>query len=402
MAITYDDGIKRITVDGQAATPASLLVIEGVTRHGDASGGRYSYHIPFNIYLANGASFSCVGTFLVFSENWSAFGYRFDMSTDSTIIIESSAWLTPTRGFMAFNNATIIKSFFRSSRGITHRANCVVSNTIYYDCGSLYWFNKAGNSFTDCVSTNTAYGIIPQAAATTNLRNKITGCTRGILVGYNSVDQNIYNLQITECTKDIQFHPRQVNLKQTNLIDCLIDPSNYEIGAGTLGRKCQLNLKSIFTFLIEDGDGATAKIYDKDGNLHEEIEIEGATTKEVIYYTHYFEFASPANISIITVYEPLKILVEKEGYDTLEISDITITQGVSTVIRAALLPVTPPIYIDRRIQGSIAPKQITGTASVKRLTGVVRRSVSISGTVRPLISITGHITKQEIEGEVNT
>jgi hypothetical protein len=395
MAITLNDSVKLITIDNQIATPANLLSIEGVTRHGDATTGRYSYHIPYRIYLAS-ATFTCNQTNIVFSENWSEYGARFSMSPDSFLNIVVSSWQTPSRQFMSFYNATIDRAFFMNSRGITHYSGCVVKQTTYHNCGSLYWYYNNGNSFTDCLICNASYGLIPQNAVGANLRNKIIDCQRGLLVGYNSVDQNIYNLQVIGGTYNIFILATQSTLRQTNLIDCLIDVERIAVQSGSLNRLCRLNLKTTMTILIKEGAGATAKLYDKNGDLHENMTIEESTTKEVTFYTRYVKYTSPEITDELTIFEPFTLTISKPGFQDLTIPNITITPGVPTIIRGELVKT---IFVDRHIQGAIQTVGLEGSLAPRQLSGTIQVNKTIDGTISEQ-GLEGAIETKTIKGEI--
>jgi hypothetical protein len=249
---------------------------------------------------------------------------------------------------------------------------------LFYNCGSLYWDGAYGNEYTDCMVSGAAYGYIPQNGIKTNLRNKIIDCQRGLLCGYNnSVDYNIYNMQFINCTYDVSFSPTNKNNRKTNLIDCLIDTNKFTLGTISEGNKCTLNLKSTFTFIIENGDGAEARLFDKDGSLYDTIEISGETKKEITYYSVYVEGPST---KIDTVSSPFRLEISKDGYENLIINEIEITSGIPTFIRGKLIEETPPIYYQDNLIGETKEQELIAELSAENLKGKVNNDI-VSGKI---------------------
>lgn len=136
-------------------------------------------------------------------------------------------------------------------------------------------------------------------------------------------------------------------------------------------------LKTTFSLLIENGNGATATIYDKDNNIILSTGLtSSAFSTELTYYkgvgNHTYNVSSPLYTQTFTTYHPFKVMIEKFGYQTLEIPNISVVSGQPTYIRGALVPLTPPVYYQQLITGYVTPAVVTGGVSDIRITGEVR------------------------------
>ena len=163
------------------------------------------------------------------------------------------------------------------------------------------------------------------------------------------------------------------------LIDCITGTLNPRVTYATsmVGDKGETLWYSTFDFKIENGAGATVQIYNAENELVLDAELDEAgelTGQEILYRIYSQEKIGDSTwITIPNKYlHPFKAVVTKEGLQQLEIPGITITEGTKTIIRGSL---TLPTYVDRHIQGaiqkkslegSIAPRQITGTIQVKK------------------------------------
>lgn len=246
------------------------------------------------------------------------------------------------------------------------------------------------------------YGLTP-IGPFENTKIRFLDCTTELYFRQADSDITLRELEILNFSSiKVGFDTSSHNVY---LIDCEIDETKeFEIMTSWLGYK-DFQFKTTFKATVKDATGGKLTIYDKNGDeaYTETLASDSMTEQEITYGIRHTEnLSGTGRKQAYTAYQPFSLKVTKEGFQELEIPDISVIAGQPTIIRGELVPVPATVFIDRRVQGAIAAKKIAGTASVKRLTGVVRQTVSISGTVRPLISITGHITKQEIEGEVKT
>lgn len=183
--------------------------------------------------------------------------------------------------------------------------------------------------------------------------------------------------------------------QENTLLGCMYD--NYRntvnrTGTETKDTYCILNIAEYFNLKVidEEGDpieGASVTLHNKSDQLvfeaetNSEGEIEEQIVTRIRDEVWKLEINDYYPVQTVYNFNPFKLTIEKEGKQGYE-TKITIDE--SRKLDIALLDIPSTVYIDRRVQGQVAAKQITGTTSAKRLTGVV------------------HVTKKEIEGEVHT
>lgn len=241
----------------------------------------------------------------------------------------------------------------------------VINNVAILNSDSLFRVRKINQ----CVNARGVYArgynyvlSIYKSGANNNVYASLVDCdleTWGTITGYPG-DSPSYNNYL--------YRKNSINIK-------LRDPEGNPIQGASIAIK------------NNTGNVVMEKTSDESGIFEEQIiEVQRWTVNGL-------------NQKTFTDFNPFTITITKEGKQTY--ADIVeILDKINWEI--VLIPTPATVYIDRRVQGAIAAKKITGTTSVKRLTGVVRQSVQIRGTVRPLISITGNVSRKQIEGEVHT
>ncbi|HZJ98640.1 MAG TPA: hypothetical protein VFC79_01455, partial [Tissierellaceae bacterium] len=195
-------------------------------------------------------------------------------------------------------------------------------------------------------SIDSTYGIIPQNDFQSADGIIAEDCRRGILMGYGNFTIN--NFKAVNCRNDIL-----VNINQTNQLGILIDPqldiNKVELQGGTgitlEGRSGTEILKSTFNILsnVEDADYT---IIDNYGNEVNGTLVEGKGTELMPYWTYEgLRVNDVTTFEVLRDYQPFRVIVKKNGFETVEYSDIYITEtdgdkeitdGLPIVIRAEL------------------------------------------------------------------
>jgi hypothetical protein len=233
-------------------------------------------------------------------------------------------------------------------------------------------FNE-GLSFTDVTISNQAYGLLPFTNFKSNLRTKIFNCPRGVLVGY-TMSITLSNLFMDGNASDIALIPRYLGT-EGNFIDCVIDTNKISRSYVGYNEDCSAIAKLLSTFNINitDGDGATATLYNNLGEIVDTTILSGEWGFTALYFTVYVEYEGGVIKEWTkTTYEPFTLKVVKEGYQTLEIPDITITPGKPTDIFGKM---EKPIYYNQQINGSIYQCNIIGEITDIKIAGEINSSL---------------------------
>jgi hypothetical protein len=123
-----------------------------------------------------------------------------------------------------------------------------------------------------------------------------------------------------------------------NVIDGTLDWTEYQLylGSGDM----IINYKTTFNAVIGNGSGSTLILYDKDDNiLYDEVLVsENMTEQEITYVNHDVAMDdSVVTKDELSVLHPFKLIISKNGYENLIISNIYVTPGQPTIIRGTLL-----------------------------------------------------------------
>jgi hypothetical protein len=208
-----------------------------------------------------------------------------------------------------------------------------------------------------------------------NLRIKVVNCYWSFYLMYLQTDLTLRNLVIKNSTKnDIAFRPYTKFDVKAILIDSEVDYNDYMITLGSYGSQW-LILKSSFVWYF--GETVNVLLTDKDGYEILNKSVDDGNVDEVIYHTHFVATNSSgqlANDDLVTL-EPFKLVVSKEGYDDIEIANITITSGQPTIIRGNLKPSTPPIYYQQVIDGEIGSLDLSGAIETTQIDGVIDNNI---------------------------
>jgi len=342
----------------------------------------------------------------MFSESVDDAGALSRIRVYGNISIKKGLYRCNNDEFTYIKNAIVENTAFYDFRGFSIFDNVNFSNVAFYNVGSTYWSvgNNGSAHFTDCTMAGTPYGVIPRNNLATDLRNKYIKATNGCLLGYNGAKPvTMQSPSFIDCTYDLAYQPLTQTYKTiapVRMIDALVDLDKSILKCAIADRHCKVELATNISFYIDGGEGATVKIYDKDSSLSYEGTYSEGTNNELLWYDRYVVTKNPAvtgqaEVDIENTYQPFLIKIEKDGYQTLEISNITITPGQPTIIRGEMVEDIPPVYIDRSISGTLETLSLKGNIDINNeITGSVESSelsVIVSDD-----NITGVVEVQEI------
>jgi hypothetical protein len=199
-----------------------------------------------------------------------------------------------------------------------------------------YIGDDGANTFNHVI-TQATYGLYIRGDSSGSIYGniKIINSNYGIRLdaNYGLIDQiQMNNVNIVNSEKnDIWLRPKNSG-NNVGFIDSNINIDSVLIIASYTGNFA-LNFKSTFKINIADGDGGTATLYDQFGSQVATQTLSGqwALADPVLYAKRYVETDGSSVVeNTKTVYEPFKLVVKKDGYDTLEIPNITVTAGEET------------------------------------------------------------------------
>lgn len=262
------------------------------------------------------------------SDSETNMGYRFNHN--------SSTWISTGDVFYNWNE-------FRYTSG-----NFTIINPRYTKIINFYPIPAITSNVTavNWHSIDSSYGLIPQNDFQSADGIIVEDCNSGILMGYGNVTIN--NFKAVNCRNDILVY-----INQTNQLGILIDPQvdinkvALQVGTGiTLeGRSGTEILKSTFNIISNVVD-ADYTIIDNYGNEVNGTLVEGKSTELMPYWTYEGSRVNGVTtFEILRDYQPFRVIVKKNGFETVEYSDIYITEtdgdkeitdGLPIVIRAEL------------------------------------------------------------------
>ncbi|GAG86122.1 unnamed protein product, partial [marine sediment metagenome] len=167
----------------------------------------------------------------------------------------------------------------------------------------------------------------------------------------------------------LKFRPNNTG-QVLNCFDSNIDVSSYIYVLTGTGDITANNI-STFKINIADGDGGTAKLYDKDDNLIFSEVLSGELQKEVTFEMMEFDTVDgEITKELLTTYEPFKLVITKSGYQDLTIPDIAINAGEQTRIFAEIVK---PTYYQHSISGDVSQTTVKGTISQTTVRGTIQQ-----------------------------
>ncbi len=362
---------------------------------------RKFYYVPYALYVQSGAYFDISYEMILFGGDVDYLGNRIYISNTGYMKVTNSLLRCNNSEFSTLNNISAENSTFIDFRGLSIYKNSVFRKCKFVNVGSTYWSNSATNQFIDCDVSNTLYGNIPRNNII-DIRNKFLNCTTGLLAGYNtSGDIKIYNSSFIDCTNDIAYQPLATTHYTTRLIDPLLDLNKQSVWGTSANRQMTLEIATLMSLILNNADGADITIYDKDNNVHYQGSYSNGFEEEIVYYKRYV-LASGINgqptTDTINIYQPFKVVISKNGYDDLVINNLEVTPGQATTLRGELVPLTPPIYYNQQLEGTINTDSVQSSILSNTVTGTVNNSI-ISGTIVHN-QVQGTISSASLAGDI--
>lgn len=184
---------------------------------------------------------------------------------------------------------------------------------------------------------------------------------------YNITTLDIRKLKLINITNHIKYRPSRAG-QVFNCFDSVIDLSKYSYKLTGTGDIITNNI-SIFKINIADGDGGTAKLYDKDDNLIFSEALSGELEKEVVFEMMEFDTVDgEITKELLTTYQPFKLVVSKETFKDLIIPGIIVNPGEQTRIFAQIVK---PTYYQQSISGSVSKQEVSGSVKVIEVSGKI-------------------------------
>ena len=418
MPITYNETTKDIYLDKEASKgttwaipfrPDDLLYIPGVEKTGGTAQSVFT--MPYKIIIGADTYFEIKDESLIFLSDTLNVGDAFMMGITSHLKIGGtlvgSNIMFQNRTTSTLTGEVILENVtFNKSRGLTFQSGITAKKCTFIQVGSIYIGAATNaNEYEDCTFNNCLYGIIPQYNMAVNNRNKFINCGTGMLAGYNTnEDYKAYNMQFINCPTDIAMQPRSLpaNNRKITLVDSLVDTSKIVVWGTVANRALKIFLDSTFSFRIKEGDGATIKVLDKDANevFSGTLDVNGELNQEINYYNRYVlasgVYGQPT-ADVINVLEPFTVSIEKVGFQTLEIPNISITPGVSkNIVSKLLAPIPlPPSISQVEITSATTPTATDGQITITAISGTAPYEYSLNGVDWQLGNVLSGLAEDE-------
>jgi hypothetical protein len=247
--------------------------------------------------------------------------------------------------------------------------------------------NNLSNRMRRCESSVISESLYGWRLSSCDLINnvQIINCNTYGLWVYRVVNVIARNLIVRDTTlTDVDITGFANDIMTAEFTGCVFGNYNVRrIGTATADCYTQVYFKEEFKVITTNQDGdvvqASIKLYDKDDNLIFDTvtDISGEYETEIVRRFHRVERTSPSftDVTILIDYSPFKLVVNKEGYQDLEIPGITVTPGQPTIIRGALREpeyVEVPVYYQKDIYGSIEESKIICEVKPVSIKGVVK------------------------------
>lgn len=215
-------------------------------------------------------------------------------------------------------------------------------------------FGFITNEYTDIKDVQLVrgyYGVSVASAAANSVFDNliIINCYTGLLFsGGSSINVTVRKIKLKNISGNRHTYVN-VNYylgRTINLIDCEADKDKLAFYKGytfTQYNENYQHLKTTLTAKIHDGsqnvNGATIKLYDKDGNLlfTQTTDENGEYQTEQTYYSKYVFYENNEEIASGEIdLEPFKLVISKAGYETEAIENISVTPGIPTNLNVTL------------------------------------------------------------------
>lgn len=299
--------------------------------------------------------------------------FRFEGSTGTCRI---GNYPNPPAVYTGSNSFVINAAAVPSNlRRVLFRGDCIVANTTLTHIEYAYLLGTATekaigvnlnlqrcqfalntNDFTELINYNHSGGFYGWwCDGIDNYEGGlISNCNVGIIVNIaGGVAKQMKNVRFRDIRREVDYTYMRTgnsNLdKEINIIDCGVPKTGlgfYLSGNNVPLQRNTQRLQSTTEINVFDEnknvlEGAVVSIYDKDGGLlfEETSDSEGKIETILTFFERIWNVQRGQFISEeIYDYEPFKIKVSKDGYETYFLQNTTVQIGEKTIIRAQLKP----------------------------------------------------------------
>jgi len=315
--------------DLAASVPNIIEIIVG------GGSARTFYYCPYALHLSPLTHFKFYMEMVLFGEDVNHLGSRLNSGSASYFYLTNTQMMENGTEFSTLYNFIATDCAFFHFRGFSFYTGVRLTRCKFVSVGSTYWSNSTNIEIYDCSMSGTPYGNIPRNNIV-DIRNKLMNCTYGLLLGYNTGgDVKLYNTEIIGCTNDLAYQPLTHLNYTTTLVDPLVDLNKQLLMVTTSGKKVTLDVATLMSFVLNDADGASIVIYDKDGNIHYQGLYSEGLQEEVVYYRRYVKSQGIYGVpeeDVENTYHPFVIEVIKSEYQPLIIPNIFVVSGKATNI----------------------------------------------------------------------
>lgn len=286
----------------------------------------------------------------------------FDVGSDGTVEKEGCTFINrcgAVKNYRLYGRARIYDTSFTGDRLLSGNGTiypsayggaaypfilerCTFINMTYTPSFNLSGASYANVIHRDCFILNAAYAIQLYGTQFSELSGLRAIGKIFTLLGSSSMTVIGRNWNCPRGTADFRVYSSTGSTVLLRMIDCItgaIQPrSNYALSV--IGDKGIAQWESTFNFNITNGENAAIKMYNVENTLVIDTALDASgklTGEEIIYRIYSQEKIGDSQWETINKYtHPFKVVIEKEGYQKLEIDNITVTSGVPTIIRGML------------------------------------------------------------------
>ena len=382
--ITYNAGTKRVTITYNVADLTKGASFSNHYNFDDlydtdvANGwgvfvktGTKLYIAYCSIYIAGAATYFQDGNYILYYvDNGQEVNLFYALSTNIRLIPEGAT--------LAYIISTIVSTPYR--RLYVGNGNCTLEGVSIegfafadYYAGSYKNLQIRGgnnniraNVIIDGITfiLHNGYTVYGIPASCINMRFLSLARTSR---AFDLISSGTFTFSNTYFSPDtaVQFYMRMGIVYELILIDSNADlATKYQIIGVASTTGAVVTLKTTFSGTIENGAGGTLTIRDKNGvTVYTEILTSDNMISQVIEYQRRTITANGSAITsnIYALSEPFSLVISKSGYQNLEISNISVTGGVQTIIRGELI----------RPELLISAVEITDTTAIGASDGVL-------------------------------
>ncbi len=367
--------VNPFTLDDIVAASVAGSWDPAVTKQG------IQYYIPYSLYITGADTYFLAENQQVYFEYVAGIdSYRFRVSLNCNfksqgnihgmswmndyVIGKSRLYIFPGDGYIENSKFTRFNSV---GFGGSISNNLIIKKTVLEACDAIALASNAYVEVENITLNNSGNINIFQSYDFVSAENiTLIDCPIGIYV-YLLQELNVRSLKMYNVVYHFKFKPSKSG-QILNFFDSFIDCSKYAYSVTGTG-DITVNNISTFKINIANGDSGTAKLYDKDNNLIFEETLSGELEKEVTFEMMEFDSVDAViTKELLTTYEPFKLVVTKDSYQDLTISDIAINAGSETHIFGKMIE---PTYYQQSISGVVSEEEVSGTVETVEVTGTI-------------------------------